>query len=105
MENLVESLYRAHFAEMLLLASRKLIRREDAPDIVHDVFLLAWQREALLAAHENPGGWLFRTLQFRILRENALAHHPRRRRGSSASILTRGIPTEQSGRSSASPRP
>ena len=77
MENLVESLYRAHFAEMLLLASRKLIRREDAPDIVHDVFLLAWQREALLAAHENPGGWLFRTLQFRILRENALAHHHR----------------------------
>lgn len=46
-----------------------------AEDMVQETFLIAWFKANELYQHENPKGWLYKTLSFLIMRENGRAYH------------------------------
>ena len=57
---------------MIHIAARRLNNKEDAIDIVHDVFYLLWikQYDKQITEHPNIGGWLIKTLNLLIYNQN-----------------------------------
>lgn len=65
-EQFVEALYRNCFPKFMTYAVSVLGHESEAQDVVQDTFLLALSKADLLMQHENPEGWLFRTLRLKI---------------------------------------
>lgn len=63
---LVEGLYRQHFKKLFLYADAQLNDPERTRDVVQDTFHEAIRHVDTLSTHENPGGWLMRTLQNKL---------------------------------------
>lgn len=63
---LVEQLYRQYFKKLFLYADAQLNDPERARDVVQDTFHEAIRHADALGTHENPGGWLMRTLQNKL---------------------------------------
>ena len=63
---MVEGLYRQHFKKLFLYADAQLNDPERARDVVQDTFHEAIRHVDTLSTHENPGGWLMRTLQNKL---------------------------------------
>jgi RNA polymerase sigma-70 factor (ECF subfamily) len=53
-----EGFVREHQDMVYTTALRLLGREHEAQDIAQEAFLRAFERQELLAGHENPGGWL-----------------------------------------------
>ena len=60
-ETLFDQLCTAHYEKILRYLFYKLQDEQAARDTVQEVFLIAWRRRMELAAHPNPGGFLFQT--------------------------------------------
>lgn len=63
---LVDSLYREYFTQLVEKARRCGCSADNAEDIVQEVFQIAWVKAAELYASENRIGWLHLTLRNRI---------------------------------------
>ena len=80
----VGRLYDRHAAPMLGLARRFLHDREDAEDLVHDVFLEAWQRAGdYVASRGSVRAWLMLRVRSRALDR---LRHTQMRAGKAAAI-------------------
>lgn len=67
-EQLLESLYIAHYRTVYRLIANRLYQRAgtyaDADDLTQEVFIFAAKRIDTLRAHPNPAGWLLKTAHF-----------------------------------------
>ena len=67
----IGGLFDAHAPYLLRIVERLTGSQAAAEDIVQEVFLIAWRKRAVLAAHPEPRGWLVRAAI------NRVRHHQR----------------------------
>ena len=61
------SLYRDNYKKILSMVLKDELCRPMAEDIVQDTFFEAVRRWETVSVHENPGGWLMKTAQNKML--------------------------------------
>ena len=69
---LIAALYQENYPQLLHYAENSLHDIDWAQDVVHDVFYEALDQAGKLSVHENPRGWLMRTLQNKITDNNRM---------------------------------
>ena len=62
-----EEIYVTYYSKLKRFAREYVIRKEDAENIVHDVFLELWEQKKSLANHINISGFLFLTIKNRCI--------------------------------------
>jgi len=68
-----DELYDRHWEMLYDIACKKLGDKEDAKDIVHDVFLLLWNNRDSLNIYKSLSGFLFITLKNKIIDKHRLS--------------------------------
>lgn len=76
-ERFLDMLVERHGPSMLQLARRFTGDAKLAEDVVQDTLLIACKKINTLYRHDCPAGWLFKTLNNVIKRENKRAYHQR----------------------------
>ena len=60
-ENPIEQIYTERLSELIklcrIILSGEMIEGLEAEDVVHRVFIRAWEKKEQLSIHENPMGW------------------------------------------------
>ena len=69
----IENLHRKCFKKLTIYAASKLRDSDRAQDVVQDAFHEALVHIDDIMTHENPGGWLMKTVKNKIL-ESERAH-------------------------------
>lgn len=62
-----ENIYVKHYSKMIRFAQEYVIRREDAENIVQDVFMCLWEQERLLIPQTNVFAFLFTSVKNRCV--------------------------------------
>lgn len=70
---ILESLFRGHYRELVAFATRYVESLSAAEDLVQDVFLALWRNRSALSAGPELRAYLYRATYHRCL--NALRHH------------------------------
>ena len=65
-KNFIAELYEQNSIVLYNIAYSYIKNDADARDIVEDVFVLALKRVSSLYRHENPGGWLYKVLYYKL---------------------------------------
>ena len=65
-KNFVAELYERNITVLYNIAYLYIKNDADAQDMAEDVFVIALKKAKLLYKHENPDGWLYKTLYFKI---------------------------------------
>ena len=65
-KNFISELYERNSLVLYNIAYSYLKDHENAQDIVEDVFVTALKKANLLYKHENPDGWLYKTLYYKL---------------------------------------
>lgn len=63
----IEAIYSEHFKKLMIYARAFLRDQEKAREIVQDVYHEAVLHIDVVMTHENPGGWLMKTLKNKLL--------------------------------------
>lgn len=72
-----DDLYTKYFKKMVKTAKYRLIDRQLAEDLVHQVFVELLGNYEKLRYHQDIEGWLFKTLENKVMNENKKAFHSR----------------------------
>lgn len=67
------------------LAYSKLNSKEDAEDILQEVFVIAIQKQDILKRHNNPSGWLIQTMKY--VTNNYLYHETQYNQAKKAEMM------------------
>lgn len=65
-DDLIERLYKEYFEKLLHYAEKVLLDHDRAQDVVQDTFCEALKQKEILANQPNPGGWLIKTVKFKL---------------------------------------
>lgn len=92
----IAELYAEYFPKLMIYATSVLNDTYRAQDVVQDTFHEAIRHCDVIAARENPGGWLMETLKNKIRdSERARRRYMRRARSLNTDIAEEAIPSSE----------
>ena len=74
-DEFITALHKKHSEHLAQLAYRRIGDKDLSRDLVQETFLTACFKVELLYNHENPAGWLYKTLYNLVFREMNRAYH------------------------------